>query len=358
MSPATGADAAGPVRTVLTRRHSRDTPLHLQRSVITRNFALARELPPTVRTSLLALAIFAALSRVRGRGDVRRLSVAARAASPRPGTQISFRGGPPAELGTVSVTGSRSGRHTGTLQAHSDGQGASFVPAQAFTPGERVTVRTHLHIAGARQGDYGFTVGEPVAPAAEPAHRPPGPWPHVRQPAGPSRPPGLLFTSRSRAAPGFIFLAPKGGSAQDGPMIIDDHGRLVWFHPIAGDDIALDFRAQTYEGRPVLTWWQGQQFVGDGAGVGEIYDQSYRELARVRASGGMRADMHEFTLTPRGTALMTVYQRDKAGDQVVVEKRTGRLTRGELRYCRFRCDSPDDTFTLDYWNISDAIPVA
>ena len=135
-----------------------------------------------------------------------------------------------------------------------------------------MTVRTHLHIAGARQGDYGFTVGEPVAP--------PPSLPTVRQDRGRTfasrpdlRPPGLLSsTRRSGAAPGFIFLAPKCGEAQDGPMILDDHGQLVWFHPIAGDDIALDFRAQTYEGRPVLTWWQGRQFVGDGAGVGEIYD--------------------------------------------------------------------------------------
>ena len=80
-----------------------------------------------------------------------------------PGTQISFRGAPPAEIGTVTVTGSRSGAHAGTLKAHSDGQGASWLPEKPFTPGERVTVRTHLHIAGARAGDYGFTVGEPVA---------------------------------------------------------------------------------------------------------------------------------------------------------------------------------------------------
>jgi hypothetical protein len=59
----------------------------------------------------------------------------------------------------------------------------------------------------------------------------------------------------------------------------------------------------------VLTWWQGRQYVGDGAGVGEIYDSSYRRVATVRASGGLHADLHEFHLTPRGTALVTAYGR-------------------------------------------------
>ena len=47
-----------------------------------------------------------------------------------PGTQISFRGAPPSRLGPITVSGSRSGRHAGTLRAHSDGNGASFVPSR------------------------------------------------------------------------------------------------------------------------------------------------------------------------------------------------------------------------------------
>jgi hypothetical protein len=268
-------------------------------------------LRPSVRTLLLALAIFAALSQSAAAAtfDVYPSPHTSLAA---PGTQISFRGGAPATIGAVSVTGSRSGRHTGTLKAHSDGQGASFLPEKPFTPGERVTVRTHVPIAGARQGDYGFTVGEPVAVPPSP------PFPVLKgaQQSFASRtdlhPPTVaVTTAQPGTAPGLIFLAPKAGTAQDGPMIIDDRGRLVWFHPIPGSDLATDFRAQTYDGRPVLTWWEGHQYVGDGTGVGVIYDQSYREIARVKASGGLGVDLHEFALTPRGTALITVYQRDR-----------------------------------------------
>ena len=79
-----------------------------------------------------------------------------------PGTQISFRGAPPSQLGPITVTGSRSGRHTGELKAHSDGNGASFLPAKQFTPGERVTVRTQLDVVGAHNGDFGITIGHPT----------------------------------------------------------------------------------------------------------------------------------------------------------------------------------------------------
>ena len=52
------------------------------------------------------------------------------------------------------VTGSKSGRHSGRLRAHSDGQGASFVLKRRLRQGERVTVRTDLPIRGTRNGDY------------------------------------------------------------------------------------------------------------------------------------------------------------------------------------------------------------
>jgi hypothetical protein len=58
----------------------------------------------------------------------------------------------------------------------------------------------------------------------------------------------------------------------------------------------------------VLTWWQGVASVhGFGRGEDIIDDASYNEIARVRAGNGYQADLHEFELTSRGTALITVY---------------------------------------------------
>lgn len=113
------------------------------------------------------------------------------------------------------------------------------------------------------------------------------------------------------AAPGYIFVAPKQSDryAPAGPAIVDDRGRVVWYHQVPAGQEATDFRTQTYRGQPVLTWWQGTTtLAGYGHGVDEIYDSHYRKIAEVKAAGGYSADLHEFQLTPRGTALITVYK--------------------------------------------------
>ena len=69
-------------------------------------------------------------------------------ASPR--TQISFRGVKPGELGTVRVTGSRSGRHGGRLRAHSDGGGASFFPSLPSGRASVFTVRSRARPTASR----------------------------------------------------------------------------------------------------------------------------------------------------------------------------------------------------------------
>ena len=38
-----------------------------------------------------------------------------------------------------------------------------------------------------------------------------------------------------------------------------------------------------------------------------IDDSSYRQIAVVRAGNGYQPDLHEFQITPQGTALITVY---------------------------------------------------
>ena len=121
-------------------------------------------------------------------------------------------------------------------------------------------------------------------------------------------PPALTIDTRLEGrAPGLVFLAPKSGRGQDGPMIIDDSGHVVWFNAIGNRELASDFRVQSYRGQPVLTWWQGRLIGGEGRGEGKIYDSSYRPIRRVRAGNGFSADTHEFELTSRGTALLLIY---------------------------------------------------
>src|SRR5580693_4923026 len=47
-----------------------------------------------------------------------------------PQSQLAFRGLPASQLGTITVRGSKSGVHTGTIEPDSDNYGGSFVPAK------------------------------------------------------------------------------------------------------------------------------------------------------------------------------------------------------------------------------------
>ena len=118
-------------------------------------------------------------------------------------------------------------------------------------------------------------------------------------------PPIVEVTTRAHdTSPGYVFIAPKVGVKQDGPMILDDSGRLVWF---SNGSYARDFKVQRYQGNLVLTWWDGKVIHGHGAGEFVIFDESYREITRVRAGNGYEGDLHEFLISPQGTALILAY---------------------------------------------------
>lgn len=228
-----------------------------------------------------------------------------------PQTQISFRGVSPGLLPAVTVSGSQTGSHAGAVRADSDDRGGSFIPATPFKPGETVTVTTPFDLVGAPSGTYQFQIAVPsvpIGPAAPlVARRSPGDVLsfHSRPDLRPAA--VRLLTRPHHPGPADIFLAPQFGPLQDGPMILSPQGSLVWFHPVPRGQIASDFRVQTYEGKPVLTWWQGYTGAGIGVGHDVIYDSSYHQLAVVQAGNGLSADLHEFELTPAGTALITAY---------------------------------------------------
>jgi arylsulfotransferase ASST len=187
------------------------------------------------------------------------------------------------------------------------------VPDKAFTAGEKVTIVTDDQVVGAANGDFSFSIGESTGRKNRPVEGAMvgnGTVQGYKTRRDLAPPSFTVTTNKPGTAPGLVFLAPKGGRGQDGPMIVDNGGKLVWFKPMRGK-LAADFRVQTYNGQPVLTWWEGLLYGGDGDGVGEILDQSYRPIARVRAGNGYSFDIHEFTITPQNTAIVLAYERDK-----------------------------------------------
>ena len=246
-------------------------------------------------------------------------------------TEISLRGAAPGDLSGVVVTGSRSGRHRGRIVAHSDGRGGSFVSSHPFKAGERVTVRTGFDIAGVRGRHASFRIAtgsERMPPSTKkltPVRRT---QTHRYHSAPKLHPPFLHVYEPARGtAPGLVFVAPKG-RGQQGPMIVDESGEPVWFHALHGEQKANDFRLQSYDGKPMLTWWQGLTNGGSGEGHGVIADHSYRVVKTVRGGNGYRLDMHEFRLTGRGTALATIYHRVRRDLRQVGGSRSGLVVDG------------------------------
>lgn len=95
-----------------------------------------------------------------------------------------------------------------------------------------------------------------------------------------------------------VFLGPKDldtGVAMQGELIVDAHGQPVW---VAGSSTGtFDFREQTYQGRPVLTYWAGASS-SYGHGDVVVLDQTYTRVATVTTGGDLgahQADMHETT---------------------------------------------------------------
>jgi hypothetical protein len=238
--------------------------------------------------------------------------------SPGPGTrdasaatQISLLGPPASELSSVTVTGSRTGAHVGRMLAYTQGDGASFVPAKPFAPGELVTVHGVLSVGGhPTLFAWSFAVAT-ADPGDAAGGSPPTQKPfafetfHSRPDL---RPPLVTVSSTANTATGDLFLAPYSGIGQYGPMILDAHGGLVWFDPLPAGTRAADFQVQQYEGSPVLTWWQDPLSADGSSAAGlVIANSSYQDVAVARAGNGYQADLHEFQITPQRTALITVY---------------------------------------------------
>jgi hypothetical protein len=229
-------------------------------------------------------------------------------------TQLSMLGPPASELSHIAVTGSHSGVHAGRLIAYSQGDGASFVPAKPFTQGERVSVHSELRdgaatipfawsFTAAVQDHGGVAGGSPRPAPQKAAYQSFRTRPDLK-------PPTVAVTARAPGtAPGDIFIAPYSGPGQYGPMILAEDGSLLWFDSLSPTGTrAADFRVQSYQGKPVLTWWQDPLIAGGESKAGEvIVDSSYRQIAVVRAGNGYQPDLHEFQITPQGTALITVF---------------------------------------------------
>jgi hypothetical protein len=242
------------------------------------------------------------------------------AVSPQPGTpdaspstQISFLGPAGTHISGVHVVGSHSGTHAGTVRAYSTGTGESFLPTHRFAAGERVTVSAKVTVGASTYTEStNFTIAHQASVSQTEFPNNAGNSSEVQHySSAPTLTPSTVHITtpaKSGAAPGDLLLAPYQGDGAPGPMITDQSGNLIWFHPLPAGDSSTSLKLAQYEGKPVLTWWQGRILeVGFGQGEDVIYNTSYQKVAAVRAGNGYSADLHEFRLSPEGTAWIDIF---------------------------------------------------
>ncbi|MDI2027009.1 arylsulfotransferase family protein [Saccharopolyspora sp. TS4A08] len=130
-----------------------------------------------------------------------------------------------------------------------------------------------------------------------------------------------IITPAAGTEPGQVLLTPTGASTMDvnapaprapiqpGAMLMDDTGQPVWFGP-SSEGVNFDLKVQQYQGKPVLTFWEGKVVVPPGFGHGKfvIMDEAYARIAEVVPANDLTGDLHEFVITPQGTALILAYR--------------------------------------------------
>ncbi len=148
-----------------------------------------------------------------------------------------------------------------------------------------------------------------------------GVWHFVSRPD--LTPPAVTITRRRGQAvpragdpPYFILAATaytRAGPGEPGLMLLNRSGGIVWYSPNTGLPAAqgmsrTDLNVQSYQGQPVLTWWEGHIVNGVGYGQAVIADTSYGTVATIPGGNGLQADAHEFVITAKDTALITAYR--------------------------------------------------
>jgi Arylsulfotransferase (ASST) len=200
--------------------------------------------------------------------------------------------------------------------------------------GLRLTRRRFVALAGAAgAGLMGVRVpsafGKPEAPTIDG---------YVSRPD--LNPPAISFAvPADGTAPGYIFVAPfditaaagayqttPNSESHSGPLVIDDSGEPVWFLPF-GSTTAVGLRVQRYRGRRVLTWYEGT-VLGPEGGSFFIYDLTYHQVTEVKAGRGRHGDLHDFVITPEGTALITIYGQIAADLTPIGGPSNGKLVTG------------------------------
>ncbi|HEX7993965.1 MAG TPA: arylsulfotransferase family protein, partial [Streptosporangiaceae bacterium] len=104
--------------------------------------------------------------------------------------------------------------------------------------------------------------------------------------------PGLILTGA------FYDLSKPPMRGQSGPLIIDNNLQPVWFRPVPQNVVAANLDEQTYQGQPVLTWWQGVVTNTGQTSSGKyiVVNQHYKTVATLHGADGWVLTLHTMVI--------------------------------------------------------------
>ncbi|OBK30169.1 hypothetical protein A5634_16815 [Mycobacterium asiaticum] len=201
----------------------------------------------------------------------------------------------------------------------------------------------------------GSSDGKSVPPPSAAAPPPGG-----ARPAVSAQSLGYTVNVNNGGAPGYVFFVSGTTAANPGAdshasvlVIADKSGKIVWQRELPPGQTGGNLRVQTYQGKPVLTWWQGLKVGSHGIGVSYVADQHYNVIATVTPGDDLSSDIHEFRLTPDGHALITSYQEVSADLSAV-----GGPKDGSIYNCVATVVDVAAKKTLFRWDALTHIPIA
>jgi hypothetical protein len=97
--------------------------------------------------------------------------------------------------------------------------------------------------------------------------------------------------------PNLTATGPMTG--EGGPLVLDSKLQPVWFLPIGTNLTSTNLEQQTYNGKPVLTYWKGVVTSTGASTSGEvdIVDQHYRNVATIKASLPWIISVHDAVIS-------------------------------------------------------------
>jgi len=240
----------------------------------------------------------------------------------------------------ITVVGSASGRHAGTLSLSTDGRSLVFVPDQPYAFGEQVTVRL---ARGVRTADgtaleplaFGFTVSR-VDPRRQPrqgledlraelsrmreTEATTGGLARTLALACDTLPPGypvINVLGTNSPSDGALFMTPFGFTTPGPLVILDNLGNPLFYRKL-GTRSALDFSMQP---SGLLTYFDAAAIGGSGTNPAEKYfamDSTYAVVDSFFTGNGYITDLHDVVVLANGHALLMSYDPQPVDMSVVV----------------------------------------